>query len=320
MTVQHQQYNRPAMEETTAAEKAFQEEEKPWKPRTVTVEPVLFFFTFALALQGPAVSALVYRKVCLSKYDVNVCDNLKNSSNHAAEDDVQGGSSHWFLYHNLCFEIPAVLVSFLYGSLSDNVSRRLTLALPAVGQMLSTTNFVVTSVYLESHVGYTLIGQLISGLFGGWITCCLAAFSYLSEVTTVASRTTRTSIAEGVISYSIATSFFLSGIILDHTSFQFVFSISVGLNVLVVVYTYAWVKDPPRDKQVRKGRLQLAIRTSKHWQRFKDTFLCVFQKRESGGRARLLLLLSAVFSSMVSLNGKLGNYHICQARIQGGGG
>ena len=106
-------------------------------------------------------------------------------------------------------------MSFFYGSLSDHVGRKMTLILPTIGQAISMANYIIQSVHMEYHVGYILIGRMISGIFGGWIGCCLASFSYLSAVTSPDTRTVRISLAEGCISISISISFFISGVILD---------------------------------------------------------------------------------------------------------
>ena len=276
--------------------------------RIITVEPPVFLFMFAIGMHAPALQALTYHKVCLMDFEFHpsVCENLKNESYHSEEDMVQTGSSHWFLYQNLCFELPAIVLSFFYGSLSDHFSRRLGLALPLFGQTLSVLNYIISSVYMKSHVGYILIGQIISGCFGGWITFLLSVFSYLSEITSKTARTSRIAVVEAVISLSIALSYFLSGIVLDHTSYKFVFTLSLFLYVLGIVYIYTWLMVLPKEKGIQ-GAVCTRLGSVFTFARVRESFTCMLKKRAHGGRKRVLILLVCVFTSAVSYN---GNYKI----------
>ena len=128
---------------------------------------------------------------------------------------MQSEASHWILYEHLAFELPSLVVSFLYGFLSDHVSRKIALILPIIGQVLCMSNYIIQSVYIDAHIGFLLIGRVISGVFGGWISCCLASFSFISQITSPDNRTVRISIAEGCISFAIALSVFISGMLLN---------------------------------------------------------------------------------------------------------
>jgi PCFT/HCP family folate transporter-like MFS transporter 1/3 len=133
------------------------------KLRLVTVEPILFLFMFAAFLTAPTVQALVYRKVCLQHFNISICDNLKNPEHEDAEDTVQALASHWYMAENLCYEIPSILTSLVYGNVSDHISRRLAIMLPLIGQMLSSLNYIANSAIMNLPVGCILIGPLVSG-------------------------------------------------------------------------------------------------------------------------------------------------------------
>ena len=242
--------------------------------------------------------------MCLSKVnDSNICDNLHNETYHDLEDAVQTQTSHWFLWQNLCYEIPAIVLSFLYGSLSDHYSRKLALALPSLGQALSMANYVLNSVYMEWHVGYLLVGQVISGLFGSWITCLLAAFSYLSEVSSAEKRTVRISVAEGILSLSIAISFILSGVILEHTNYQITFGICVALYIVAILYVVVVLRERPRDH----SRPPPSCGDALGLHRIKEAFSCVFKYRLHNNRVKVLLILASLFTANFSYSGKLIN-------------
>ena len=236
--------------------------------------------------------------------DTKICDILHNETYHDLEDQVQTETSHWFLWQNLCYELPAILLSFLYGSLSDHYSRKLALALPSLGQAISMANYVLNSVYMHWHVGYLLVGQLISGLFGSWITCLLGAFSYLSEISTAEKRTVRISVAEGVLSVSIAISFILSGVILEKTSYPITFGLCICLYLCTILYIIIVLRERPRDS----AHVLPSCRDALGLHRIKEAFSCVFKYRLHNNRLKVLMILASLFTANFSYSGRL----LCQ--------
>merc|ERR1712168_1402047 len=106
-------------------------------------------------------------------------------------------------------------MSFVYGALGDNVSRRLALLLPCIGQLVAMSIYIYAGSLIQSPIEILLVAQLSSGVFGGWITSNLAAYSYISEVSEAGARTSRISVGEGVEAVSAAIAMLASGILLD---------------------------------------------------------------------------------------------------------
>lgn len=275
-----------------------------WLRTTVTIEVILFLYNFGGTLVHPTVQALVYRKVCLQKYNVTICDSLELGGHKHQEEDVQTDSSHWYLAEHLCFEIPSILLSSFYGSLSDNMSRKAALLLPAIGQILSTTNYVLNSVYMDLPVSYILIGPTISGIFGGWVSCGMASFAYLSDVTTAESRTWRIAIAESVLSVSGAISAFMGGRLLDSTSFQFVNSLALSVYVIMAIYIVFWIREPPSSKREGNRRCGAIWRKVCSPGKIKAAVGCVFRKRERNRRVHILVSLGVLITASVGYNRK----------------
>ena len=179
----------------------------------------------------------------------------------------------------------------------------MTLVLPIIGQILSTTNALIIALVQDSPVGFLLFGRLLSGLFGGWITMFMACSSYLSAFTTERTRTTRIAIMEGVCSVTMAIAGLLSGIILDHTSFRFVFLLTTGIYVLALNYIVIFIKELEEDKTNRQ-KVQNTSRTE-HWRVTKicrmiaETMKTAVRKRKFNQRKQLLMILLCMFSSLI---------------------
>ncbi len=272
----------------------------------VSVEPIMLLFTLS-RLEAPAMLALFYRKVCLTMFTPGVCEHLSNGSFPQEEDAVQAQTSHWFLYTIICFEVPSIFMSTIYGTICDSWSRKATLMLPLVGQILSTLNTIAVSAVRDSPVGLLLLGRLVSGFFGGWVTMFMACTSYLSASTDVKSRTTRIAVLEGICSVTSAVAGLLSGIILDKTSFLFVFLLTVGIHVLALLYTFIFVKELNEDKNDRIDRpseIQKKLYPRTVLRMIAATFKTATKKRKHNLRRQLGMVLLCMFTSFIGYAGE----------------
>jgi MFS family permease len=279
----------------------------------ITVEPILFLYSLAGSFQWPTVDALFYRKVCLNFYNTSICDNLSTVEYAAEEDVIQSHTSYWYLANNLCFEIPSIITSFFYGSLSDRFSRKTALVLPLIGQMITLAIYFVNALVFSLPIGCLLIGPVISGLFGGWITCNIAAYSYLSEVSTPENRAVRIALGESMSAISISIGFFASGVTLDHTNFQSVLAISFSFYVIAFLYAVFAVKDlnsgsqtgdPDKVDSVNKPpSCAHVFKTLCSKDSIRDALTVIFKPREGKHRAYVLILLFGMFSGILTGSG-----------------
>ena len=283
----------------------------------ITVEPILFLYSLAGSFQWPTVDALVYRKVCLNIYNESICDNLSTLQYTTEEDIVQSHTSYWYLANNLCFEIPSIMTSFFYGNFSDRYSRKTALVLPLVGQMITLAIYFINALVFTLPIGCILIGPLISGMFGGWITCNIAAYSYLSEVSTPENRAVRIGIGESMSALSISIGFFTSGVTLDHTNFSSVLAISFSLYTIAFLYAVFRVKDlNPVHTQTEEVQGQVentprpsascgnVMRTLCSKESIRDALTVIFKPREGRHRAYILILLFGMFSGILTGSGR----------------
>ena len=211
----------------------------------VTVEPTIFLASVAGGLAAPTNSALWYRKVCLASFNVSVCDQLTNETNCDAEEATQKMTSQWMFYETVCHIIPALVLTFVFGSWSDKVSRRIPLFLPMFGSLISSTNYLLNAIFPGGPLWVLLIGQLVLGFFGGNMTGLMGAFSYLVDVCPRKQRTFRIGIVEAMLYVGAGASHFVSGIILDHTSYVFVYSTCIVMYALIIVYIAVRLSDNP---------------------------------------------------------------------------
>lgn len=220
----------------------------PFSLRDVTVEPVLFLYMFAANVVFPTLQALTYHKVCVQKFNASFCDQLKNvtfqQQNPDENDYVQSTTSHWILLANVAMTIPACFTVVLFlGSFGDKVGRKFPVVLPIIGAIVQALACLFNAAYPAAPLALLLIGPLLSGMCGGIIACLMGVFSYVTHIASAESKTMRIGIVESMIFMAGTLGVFLSGVMLDGTSFTFVFGFSAALLGLALIYVLLWLDD-----------------------------------------------------------------------------
>ncbi|XP_033735721.1 proton-coupled folate transporter-like [Pecten maximus] len=207
--------------------------------RQTTVEPILFLYMFATFLEFPVSQDLIYTRVCLEKFAnvTYICDNLSNKTLKEELESVQKEASSWIMYHNVAYTVPAVVsVTLFLGPWGDRLGRKYPMMLTIIGNMLLTVCNLVVSSHTNISIKYILIGKIINGMTGGFIGLMMSVYSYIGHVSSAKNRTSRVGVAEAMIFLSGTAGVLISGIIIDKTSFNFVFSFICVMQFLALLY------------------------------------------------------------------------------------
>ena len=228
------------------------------QPRVyLTVEPILFLYSFASFLSYTVFQELLHHLVCQQT------PNCSSSSPHqqragnlsslsAPRGTDQGGScgvtdyteqlvqtttSHWLLYTNIASGVPAILVSVFYGAVSEVKGRRVFMVLPALGSLLNQA--VVLLVIYFPHtfpLPSLLVGALLGGLSGSFPVFNFAVYSYVSDVSAESKRTVQISVLESMTFLGATLSLLVGGWWVNNTHFSSPLYCVVALDLLVVLY------------------------------------------------------------------------------------
>ncbi|XP_046567061.1 solute carrier family 46 member 3-like, partial [Haliotis rubra] len=256
----------------------------------ITVEPGLFLYMLAFFLGNPTFQAFVYNKVCIDKYNETFCTSLRNKTfqeDHKTEEDyVQSETSYWILKKNVVDRIPSCLiVVFILGSWGDKVGRKLPAILPSVGATLSSIVYLLMSIYPSSKVDYVMIAGAVNGLSGGFSGQLMAVYSYVTHIADPTNRTTRLGFIEAVNFLAGTVGVFISGVMLDSTSFTFVFAFITGSSFIGLTASTTRPEGESFYEYWFVGSL-------------KESGRCVMKKREGKGTLYIFLLL-IVFNLLV---------------------
>ena len=271
--------------------------------QSITVEPVLFLYMYVTFTGFVTAQALVYDKACYTNYNTTVCDNLKNKTFKEQEDSVQKMTSHWLMYMNLAMGIPSLfIVGLILGPWGDKVGRKIPVICPLIGQILTGISYTLNAYYFHASIVYMLIGNVLNGLFGGYIAALMANYSYIAHVSSLETKTVRIGILEGMIFLSGTIGTALSGIMLDKTSYVFVFILITGVSFVALIYTLL------RVENIKPDRTEVSEESGGCCQRLflgsiKDVLRCVYDKRHSKEFPILAVLMFIVFLIMLNTVG-----------------
>ncbi|XP_046571893.1 proton-coupled folate transporter-like [Haliotis rubra] len=224
----------------------------------ITVEPVLFLYMIGSFLTYPTFQAFVYKKVCNDRYNQTFCTSMRNGTfqeEHKTEEDyVQSQASYWILKNTVVDLVPSCLtVLFLYGSWGDKVGRKLPVIIPCLGAALSSIVYLLLSIYPSSKLEYLLIGALVKGLSGGFPTLLMSVYSYVSHIADPSNKTMRIGILESMTFFAGTVGVFISGVMLDNTSYMFVFAFISVSFFLGMVYAIIRLENITANTRRREG-------------------------------------------------------------------
>ncbi len=286
--------------------------------KLITIEPTMFLYSFAYCLQLPAEQAFIYHKQCHYIFnDSNICNNLRNNTFKNEENLVQTESAYWMSYFNICMTIPPIVMTIVYGIISDNYSRKIVIIIPLLGFALDNLCFVFMTLWPDVPFQFLLTGKLLIGVTGGWQTVFMSTVSYITSITHKEQRITKISILNGQFYIALSLSFFTGGLLLEKTSFRFIFATACAVNLLSILYTLIFIRERSTslsdEYHKEKGSEDYSI-----FKQFRHT--CVglqdgirqlLRKRPRNNRQHLLVMFPMVFFIMTGNNRKFFFSLIC---------
>lgn len=261
--------------------------------RKITVEPVLFLYMLCIFMVFPLLQQLAFKKICLAKYDHEICNNLTK----AQEDFVHEDTSRWILYQSVALTLPSICASLILGSWSDKVGRKVVLTLPCVGNVLLYISHILNAAFASLDVNFLLIGVCISGIFGGFATLLLAVFSYISDITDKSQRTVRVAILESMIFLGGTVGNLIGGVLLDHRGFMAAFGLCLGVMVVIILYITFLLPESYYPQGNQEGNWAL-VAVHNH---IKACFRVLHKQRPQNQRLNISVVMFGVLSiSLIS--------------------
>ena len=165
------------------------------------IMPFAFLQLAALSTNLYIVPQLVVSKICYRKFNHTICTQLGHPRFKIHEDYVFEEAAAWNALINFAGFFPAVFLTLPLGAMTDLVSKKKMLLLPAIFNLLSCVINLFSSTFVSLHVGFLVFASFVTCIFGelpGCITfCCAYAASTSIENRTLALTLTMASIELG---------------------------------------------------------------------------------------------------------------------------
>lgn len=200
-------------------------------------------------LSYPVYQQLIFHTLC---YNDEACSTaITNQSSCKIQDatvlQYQREASHWILYTNLAASLPAILLSLLYGSLSDVFGRKQFIILPAVGGAVNSIVILIVQYVRPNDFRIYLIGAGVSGLTGGFSVFNLAVYSYIANSSNYGNRTQRMAWLEATSYLSSFLSQLVSGIWIERQGFSIPYFGILACQISVIFYVLLFLPSLPQS-------------------------------------------------------------------------
>ncbi|XP_045126852.1 proton-coupled folate transporter-like [Portunus trituberculatus] len=175
----------------------------PWRKLvaclgTISVEPVMLLDGLGYSNMVVLVENLQMDKVCQVNlnYSKEVCDNLTHHRH--VKEAMTKEVSVFAMYNGIIMAVIPLFFILFIGAWSDKYGRKVPLVLSTIGHSLYALGYLVVSMVDAWPVEYLLFVALLDSLGGGTVSFLTAANSYISDVTSEETRTSRVGLANSI--------------------------------------------------------------------------------------------------------------------------
>ncbi|XP_029469524.1 proton-coupled folate transporter isoform X2 [Rhinatrema bivittatum] len=165
--------------------------------------------------------------------------------------ELETMTAHWNLYINLGGFLAGLFAVMLLGPWSDSVGRRPVLILPALGLALQAAIYLVV-MYQKLHVGYFLLGRILSGLCGDFNMILAACFASIADTSDRRSRTFRVAILEACLGIAGMLASIIGGHWCKAQGYINPFWLVFAGNLVTALYAIFCVRESVREKKCAK--------------------------------------------------------------------
>ncbi|KAF2362137.1 Major facilitator superfamily [Trinorchestia longiramus] len=223
--------------------KSAEEEKRPtWKDRiihmiaSISVEPVMLLDGLAYSNMVVLVENLQIDKIC----HINLNNSAEVCANVSQYPDVRKAQqqevSIFSMYNAIIMSIIPLFFILFMGAWSDKYGRKVPLCAAMLGHTMYSAGYLLNSWVWHWPVEYLLIVGLLESLGGGAVSFLTAANSYISDVTTEESRTSRVGLANSIWFLGGPIGTLLGTYIYRAGGYQVLFGTSLLMHITAALY------------------------------------------------------------------------------------
>ncbi|XP_068746748.1 proton-coupled folate transporter-like [Montipora capricornis] len=220
-----------------------------WR-KMLTVEPVIFFYSYGLLMNVPIYQQYVYFRLSeergfpysFQEQKSGCGSKTLNDSMEKLEKEVQSYASYVQLGTVMFSTFPSIVITLFMGGWTDKVGRRPALILPVVGSALD-AGVVLIVIYAKLPIYCLFVGALIHGLCGYYTAILFACVSYIADTTEQGQIAFRLGILEFIIFVGGMAAQLSSGFWIENLGFSAPYWFILGCEFFAVIYAVFFVPE-----------------------------------------------------------------------------
>ena len=275
-------------------------------PKKWAAVPFTFFQIVALSSNIYIVPQLVIYKVCLKAFNQSVCDQLGQLKFKAQEDIVFERAAEWNSLINFAVFFPALVLTLPLGAMTDLVSKKKMLLLPAIVSLVSCLLNLFSSIFIKLHIGFIVLASVVTSIFGEIpgsiaLACTYAASSCPHD------RTLVIAMVVAACEFGSGAGGLVENFLQQYFGFPTVFLFTVILLIINLLYVIALMPNlnDSTNSSVQRKQYNIWAEFNEHL-RYTLIHLISFTKKYLlySKDNTILLLLMAAFFNLASLGGE----------------
>lgn len=264
--------------------------------KLISVEPTMWLYMMAFMITSVVEQDFFIYKACRVDHNLSeeTCANLK--FNDTLKTEVQMTVSEFHQWNNIAGHVVPIILALFFGNWSDRHGRKLPLIIGLIGKFLYSFMVIVNSFINSWNLNMVIYtASLPTGMLGGDVVIFASCFSYISDITTVETRTLRITILDIIYLSTMPTGVALGSYLFTNvvnSSHGIMFSINATLLVIAIIYSLLNLEwQTQQRQQISNNNPFIDFFDKKH---VEETIKTLTKKRENHGRAYLWILLLAM--------------------------
>jgi len=256
----------------------------------INVEPGWLLWMMGLGMFYMPAQELYIEKACKVNLDLSsgICDNLDNHTDIKIE--VQKEVAGIQAFNGALQSIPAIVVAFFAGPLSDQYARKPFILLSIGGYVLLNVIFLVNSYWFYELKAEFLLFECLQDITGGELLFVLGMQALVVDTVAEESRTRRLSILDAFSYIGYAVGSKLGVRIKQDFGWVALFSSNILLFVLLVLYVALGVRENHHTRKEKKENIFRIDFIKKVLVIFKR----LFRKREDGSHVWIITMVGVL--------------------------
>ncbi|XP_066960801.1 solute carrier family 46 member 2-like [Macrobrachium rosenbergii] len=285
--------------------------------KSISVEPVMLIDGACNQAMLLFIENIQMNKICSVNlgFPAKVCENL---TDHPEENVlVQKEFSLFSFYNSIILSVPALIFVLFMGAWSDKYGRKIPLLLTLLCHVMYAAGYLLNNWQTSWPVEIIYLVTLLESLGGGNLGLLTSTISYISDICSEKSRTSRVSIANSMWYLGGPLGTVIGAVIIKHASYNVALALVLLAYISAVAYVICFIKEShgpfATAELLSKGSLSsrasedlkeqvdlkekvtisLMIKDFFNWRRVVESFKTALKKREGNTRSVILIIIGS---------------------------